>query len=92
MLTLYVGLSFSLIHKVSHMPGLGIRSSSNTAQERRPTKITDRQSASMILVGDVSERVCILIDDLIDTGNTVSFFPPHTTSSSTSLPSHTHHA
>jgi ribose-phosphate pyrophosphokinase len=41
------------------------------SQERRPTKITDRQSASMILVGDVTDRVCILIDDLIDTGNTV---------------------
>lgn len=40
-------------------------------KERRPTKITDRQSASMILVGDVSDRVCILIDDLIDTGNTI---------------------
>lgn len=25
----------------------------------------------MILVGDVSDRLCILIDDLIDTGNTV---------------------
>ena len=44
-------------------------------KERRPTKITDRQSASMILVGDVSDRVCILIDDLIDTGNTVRAQP-----------------
>jgi hypothetical protein len=40
-------------------------------KERRPTKITDRQSSSMILVGDVTDRVCIIIDDLIDTGNTV---------------------
>jgi ribose-phosphate pyrophosphokinase len=40
-------------------------------KERRPTKITDRQGSSMILVGDVTDRVCIIIDDLIDTGNTI---------------------
>lgn len=42
------------------------------SQERRPTKITDRQNASMILVGNVANRVCILIDDLSDTGNTIT--------------------
>ncbi|KAL2019114.1 hypothetical protein VTK56DRAFT_10065 [Thermocarpiscus australiensis] len=41
-------------------------------KERRPTKITDRQNASMMLVGDVAGRVCILIDDLLDTGNTIT--------------------
>ncbi|KXX77596.1 Ribose-phosphate pyrophosphokinase 5 [Madurella mycetomatis] len=41
-------------------------------KERRPTKITDRQNASMMLVGDVADRVCILIDDLADTGNTIT--------------------
>ena len=41
-------------------------------QERRPTKITDRQNASMMLVGDVADRVCILLDDLADTGNTIT--------------------
>ncbi|KAK3344077.1 phosphoribosyltransferase-like protein [Lasiosphaeria hispida] len=41
-------------------------------KERRPTKITERQNASMMLVGDVSERVCILIDDIVDTGNTIT--------------------
>ncbi|KAK4142959.1 phosphoribosyltransferase-like protein [Dichotomopilus funicola] len=35
-------------------------------------KITDRQNASMMLVGNVSDRVCILIDDLLDTGNTIT--------------------
>ncbi|KAK4122722.1 phosphoribosyl pyrophosphokinase [Parathielavia appendiculata] len=41
-------------------------------KERRPTKITDRQNASMMLVGNVADRVCILIDDLVDTGNTIT--------------------
>ncbi|KAL2126730.1 hypothetical protein VTI74DRAFT_337 [Chaetomium olivicolor] len=41
-------------------------------KERRPTKITDRQNASMMLVGNVTGRVCILIDDLADTGNTIT--------------------
>ncbi|KAK4154280.1 phosphoribosyltransferase-like protein [Chaetomidium leptoderma] len=34
--------------------------------------ITDRQNASMMLVGNVADRVCILIDDLADTGNTIT--------------------
>ncbi|KAK3989776.1 ribose-phosphate pyrophosphokinase 5 [Cladorrhinum sp. PSN332] len=41
-------------------------------KERRPTKITDRQNASMMLVGNVEGRVCILLDDLADTGNTIT--------------------
>ena len=41
-------------------------------QERRPTKITDRQNATMMLVGDVTERTAILIDDLADTSNTIT--------------------
>ncbi|KAK4101536.1 phosphoribosyl pyrophosphokinase [Parathielavia hyrcaniae] len=52
-----IGVDFALIHKV---------------MERRPTKITDRQNASMMLVGNVADRVCILIDDLVDTGNTIT--------------------
>ncbi|KAJ9149395.1 Ribose-phosphate diphosphokinase [Pleurostoma richardsiae] len=40
-------------------------------KERRPTKITERQNATMMLVGDVSNRVCILIDDLVDTARTL---------------------
>ena len=42
------------------------------AQERRPTRITDRQNATMMLVGDVQHRVAILIDDLADTCNTIT--------------------
>ncbi|KAH8194817.1 hypothetical protein TruAng_011028 [Truncatella angustata] len=41
-------------------------------KERRPTKITDRQNATMMLVGSVANRVCILIDDLADTANTIT--------------------
>ncbi|KAL9032067.1 MAG: hypothetical protein Q9214_008124, partial [Letrouitia sp. 1 TL-2023] len=40
--------------------------------ERRPTKITDRQNATMMLVGDVSNRTTILVDDLADTSNTIT--------------------
>lgn len=41
-------------------------------KERRPTKITDRQNATMMLVGDVTGRIAILIDDLADTSNTIT--------------------
>ncbi|KAG8528257.1 uncharacterized protein KY384_007174 [Bacidia gigantensis] len=41
-------------------------------RERRPTKITDRQNATMLLVGDVVNRTVILIDDLADTSNTIT--------------------
>ncbi|KAI1380287.1 phosphoribosyl pyrophosphokinase [Hypoxylon crocopeplum] len=41
-------------------------------KERRPTRITDRQNATMMLVGNVAGRVCILVDDLADTANTIT--------------------
>ncbi|KAF7125845.1 hypothetical protein CNMCM5793_002138 [Aspergillus hiratsukae] len=41
-------------------------------KERRPTKITDRQNATMMLVGDIKDRTAILIDDLADTSNTIT--------------------
>ncbi|KAM0325399.1 hypothetical protein ACHAQA_007385 [Verticillium albo-atrum] len=31
-----------------------------------------KRNASMMLVGDVKDRTCILIDDLVDTGNTIT--------------------
>ena len=67
-----MGMDFALIHKVilSRHPPLDMNS--KLEQERRPTKITERQNASMMLVGDVSGRVCILIDDIVDTGNTIT--------------------
>lgn len=41
-------------------------------KERRPTRITERQKATMMLVGSVDQRVCILVDDLADTANTIT--------------------
>lgn len=41
-------------------------------KERRPTRITDRQNATMMLVGNVAGRVAIIIDDLADTSNTIT--------------------
>lgn len=41
-------------------------------KERRPTRITDRQNATMMLVGNVENKVTILVDDLADTSNTVT--------------------
>lgn len=69
-----MGMEFALIHKVSN-PGqrhIPIESSDPSLQERRPTKITDRQNATMMLVGDVRDRIAILIDDLADTSNTIT--------------------
>ncbi|KAI0996672.1 hypothetical protein K3495_g11511 [Podosphaera aphanis] len=41
-------------------------------KERRPTRITERQNATMMLVGNVTNRVAILVDDLADTSNTIT--------------------
>lgn len=41
-------------------------------KERRPTRISDRQNATMMLVGDVAGKVAILVDDLADTSNTIT--------------------
>lgn len=52
-----LGMGFALIHK-----------------ERRPLKISGgcRSNATTMLVGDVHGRVAILIDDLVDTANTIT--------------------
>ncbi|KAH6854259.1 phosphoribosyltransferase-like protein [Chaetomium sp. MPI-CAGE-AT-0009] len=41
-------------------------------KERRPPKISQAPKATMMLVGSVAARVCILIDDLADTANTIT--------------------
>lgn len=67
-----MGIEFALIHKVIPLSLPSLPLTNPRPQERRPTKITDRQNASMMLVGNVTDRVCILIDDLADTGNTIT--------------------
>jgi ribose-phosphate pyrophosphokinase len=42
------------------------------AQERRPTRITERQNATMMLVGEIRGKVAILVDDMADTSNTIT--------------------
>lgn len=41
-------------------------------KERRPIKYNEQRNASMMLVGDIANRVCILVDDIIDTANTIT--------------------
>ncbi|KAF4967774.1 hypothetical protein FZEAL_10490 [Fusarium zealandicum] len=41
-------------------------------KERRPIRFSEHRNASMMLVGDVANRICILVDDIIDTGNTIT--------------------
>jgi ribose-phosphate pyrophosphokinase len=41
-------------------------------QERRPTLTPEKQAATMLLVGHVHGKTCILIDDLADTSNTIT--------------------
>ncbi|KAF8543463.1 phosphoribosyltransferase-like protein [Trichophaea hybrida] len=41
-------------------------------KERRPTRITERQNATMMLVGEIRGKVAILVDDMADTSNTIT--------------------
>ncbi|KAK1779018.1 phosphoribosyltransferase-like protein [Copromyces sp. CBS 386.78] len=54
-----LGLGFALVHK-----------------DRRPPSMPPRQNQpnypTMMLVGNVAGRVCIMVDDLADTGNTIT--------------------
>ncbi|KAF9768937.1 hypothetical protein IL306_013705 [Fusarium sp. DS 682] len=64
---------FALIHKV--IPQNSEFSDQNSCiatKERRPIRFTEHRNASMMLVGDVSNRICILVDDIVDTGNTIT--------------------
>lgn len=69
-----LGLSFALIHKVGPFKSAysSLAGTDRMMQERRPTRISDRQNATMMLVGDVTNRPCILVDDLADTANTIT--------------------
>ncbi|KAM0555991.1 hypothetical protein ACHAPJ_005972 [Fusarium lateritium] len=66
---------FALIHKVIQPNSDVPPSDPNsyvTVKERRPIRFTEHRNASMMLVGDVANRICILVDDIIDTGNTIT--------------------
>ena len=67
-----LGMPFALIHKVRNLDYSAWTGSDLYPQERRPTKITDRQNSTMMLVGDVASRTCIVVDDLADTSNTIT--------------------
>ncbi|KAK2071453.1 hypothetical protein P8C59_005877 [Phyllachora maydis] len=41
-------------------------------KERRGTKASEAPKSSMMLVGDVANRVCIMLDDLADTASTIT--------------------
>ena len=65
-------MPFALIHKVRNLDLFAWTGSDLCPQERRPTKFTDRQNSTMMLVGDVASRTCIVVDDLADTSNTIT--------------------
>lgn len=68
-----LAMPFALIHKVSfNAQALLALQCLTSIQERRPKQVTDRQNATMILVGNVAERTAILVDDLVDTANTLT--------------------
>ena len=69
-----LNMDFALIHKVKNKNNLCRTRLLNScdAQERRPIKFTEHRNASMMLVGDVANRICILVDDLADTANTIT--------------------
>lgn len=61
-----LGMAFALIHKERKKPTpFGTFSSNGSVTPRR-------QVATTMLVGDVAGRVALLIDDLVDTANTVT--------------------
>jgi ribose-phosphate pyrophosphokinase len=73
-----LGLAFALIHKGT-LPFGSPSSHPKRSQtknpflsERRPPKISEAPKATMMLVGNVASRICILIDDLVDTAKTIT--------------------
>jgi len=83
-----LGMPLGLIHKVRVNGGLRSHRQLIAAQERRPTRITDRQNPTMMLVGDVANRTAIIIDDLADSATTITVSVPCTAHYGIALFSH----
>lgn len=81
-----LGLNFALIHK-ERRPAFSPQAPSNPnetnpsstpspqpSQQPRPLTppTTFKAATTMMLVGQVKDRVCILVDDLVDTANTIT--------------------
>ncbi|RCK55543.1 Ribose-phosphate pyrophosphokinase 5 [Candida viswanathii] len=67
-----LGCSFALIHKerrakIPRNPPLTSMTNSLLSNSKNPTMV-----ATTMLVGDVQDKVCVLIDDLVDTSYTIT--------------------
>lgn len=83
-----LGCSFALIHKerrakVAKNPPSTLMSSSNSvlslnssevliSGQQTPASSSGQMVATTMLVGDVKDRVCVLVDDLVDTSYTIT--------------------
>ncbi|KAK4169159.1 ribose-phosphate pyrophosphokinase 5 [Cladorrhinum sp. PSN259] len=65
-----LSLGFALIHKERRAPNKFTSSGGTLGNSAGAAATTNK--ATMMLVGDVADRVCILIDDLADTANTIT--------------------
>lgn len=66
-----LGVSFAMIHKEKKIK-VGQTSSSAPVLERHDSLTnTSKYVTTTMLVGDVSNKICIMIDDLVDTGYTM---------------------
>ncbi|CUM66744.1 uncharacterized protein PRCAT00004425001 [Priceomyces carsonii] len=68
-----LGCSFALIHKerrakAASVPPSSAASNTITTQPRNPSAMV----ATTMLVGEVKDRVCVLVDDLVDTSYTIT--------------------
>lgn len=64
-----LGCSFALIHK--ERKGISAKNPPSTAASSF-TPTSSSMAATTILVGDVRDKVCVLIDDLVDTSYTIT--------------------
>ncbi|ODV95453.1 hypothetical protein PACTADRAFT_42145 [Pachysolen tannophilus NRRL Y-2460] len=71
-----LGMSFALIHKERRhkvdTPSLTAQAINSLEQEDKLVAKSQKLIATTMLVGDVTDKVCILIDDLVDTSYTIT--------------------